>query len=86
MPKKKTEVLCTIPLPMPMDRAVEVLKGLDKAFSGQTYLRNGNACWEVIRYVDEKEPDAKVDTLPKMREAAGSVISTTQLPKEKDKT
>jgi hypothetical protein len=78
MPKKKVEVLCTIPLPMPMERAVEVLRGLETAFAGKTYLRNGPGCWEVFRYVEDN-----IDTLPGLREAAGSELP---LQNKKEKT
>lgn len=55
MPKKRTQVLCTIPLPMPLEQFVEITQNLVKAFEnkGKTYFRNGAGCCEIFRYVDD---------------------------------
>lgn len=67
MPKKKTKVLCTIPLPMPMDDFVDVTKTLNDAFTKQgrkTFIRNGTMCYEIFEFVEEsnggdEDDDAK---------------------------
>ena len=55
MPRKRTKVLCTIPLPMTMQQFVDVSKAIASAFEAQgrkTYIRNGKDCYEVFEIVE----------------------------------
>ena len=66
MPKKKTQVLCTIPLPMPLDQFCDIAQNLVKAFEGKgkTYIRNGEGCYEIFRYVDDKVVEEEDEGYP----------------------
>ncbi len=62
MPRKKaqkTQVLCAIPVPMPMNQFVEVVSALARALGdkGDTFIRNGEGCYEIFRFVDEDNGD-----------------------------
>jgi hypothetical protein len=56
MPKKKTKILCTIPVPMPMNDFVDAARALSEAFKAQgrtTYIRNGTGCYEIFEMVED---------------------------------
>ena len=44
---------------MPMDQFVETTRALSESFSkfGKTYIRNGEGCYEIFRYVEEDNDD-----------------------------
>lgn len=60
MPRKKTKILCTIPVPMPMADFVDTATALSAAFNakGRTPLvRNGMSCFEIFEFVEDEDDD-----------------------------
>jgi len=73
MAKRKTKVLCTIPLPMAMEDFVETTRALSDAFSKQgrkTFIRNGPGCYEIFEFDNgmPEIPDYPPDEDPTARD------------------